>query len=75
MLCCCFSFACFSEELKIFSILELFKGQFSASKAKKLVTYLDFPEARLQEFKKIHIGNAHIMLMKVLIHWLDSDEE
>ena len=63
------------KELKISNIMGLFQGEFPASNAKNLGTYLDIPLAKIEEFRQNNIGNAEAMLIDVLNYWLKNDKE
>ena len=52
-----------------------FGGEFPASEAKELGTYLDIPRANIQEFRQNNVGNAKGMLIDVLDYWLETDPE
>ena len=55
--------------------MRLFCGEFPASEAKELATYLDVSRANIQEFRENNIGNAKGMLIDVLNYWLETDPE
>ena len=52
-----------------------FGGEFPASGAKELGTYLEVPHAEIQEFRDNNMGNAKGMLIDVLNYWLEMDTE
>ena len=66
---------CIGKNLKCGNIMRLFGGEFPASEAKELGTYLDVPHARIQEFRENNMGNAKGMLIDVLNYWLETDPE
>ena len=55
--------------------MRLFQGEFPASKAKELGTYLDIPEANIHEFRENNVGNVNGMLIDVINYWLKTDSE
>ena len=55
--------------------MRLFRGEFPASEAKELGTYLEVPHAKIQEFRENNKGNAKGMLIDVLEYWLKMDIE
>ena len=55
--------------------MRLFQGEFPASKAKELGTYLEVPCASIQEFGQNNMSNAKGMLIDVLNYWLERDLE
>ena len=66
---------CIGKNLKCGNIMRLFGGEFPASEAKELGTYLDVPHAKIQEFRENNMGNAKEMLIDVLNYWLETDPE
>ena len=55
--------------------MQLFRGEFPASKAKELGTYLEVPDANIQEFRENNMVNVNGMLIDVLNYWLKTDPE
>ena len=55
--------------------MRLFRGEFPASEAKELGTYLDVPRTILQEFRQNNMGDAKGVLIDVLNYWLETDPE
>ena len=65
----------FEGDLKCPAILRLFQGEFPANKAKELGTYLEVPDASIQEFRQNNMNYAKGMLIDVLNYWLKTDPE
>ena len=63
------------SDLTCSKIMRLFRGEFPASKAKELGTYLDIPCANMQEFRQNNVGDAKGMLIDILDYWLETDPE
>ena len=63
------------SDLTCSKIIQLFQGEFPASEAKELGTYLNIPYAITQEFRINNMGNAKGMLIDVLNYWLENDPE
>ena len=57
------------------NIMRRFGGEFPASEAKELGTYLEVPHAKTQEFRENNMGKAKGMLIDVLNYWLETDAE
>ena len=55
--------------------MQLFYGEFPASKAKQIGTYLDVPDAFIQDFRRHNIGDAEGMLIDILNYWLKAGTE
>ena len=55
--------------------MRLFRGEFPASKAKELGTYLEVPDTSMQEFRTNNTGDSKGMLIDVLNYWLKTDPE
>ena len=55
--------------------MRLFQGEFPASEAKELGTYLDVPRATIQEFRQNNMGDAKGMLIDILDYWLERVPE
>ena len=65
----------FEGDLTCRAIMQLFRGEFPASEAKELGTYLEVPDAIIKEFRENNIGNVNGMLIDVLNYWLKVDPE
>jgi len=59
--------------LKCSNIMRVFHGEFPSSEAKKLGTFLDISNTKLQEFKKNNLGDVEGMMLDVLNYWLETD--
>ena len=55
--------------------MRLFRGKFPARKAKELGTYLEVPDANIQDFRENNIVDVNGMLIDVLNYWLKTDPE
>ena len=53
----------------------LFHEEFPSSKAAELGTYLELPQAKLQEFSYDHNRDCNGEMLAVLNYWLESGKE
>ena len=72
-MCACFYLPV--KDLKMSKIMQLFRGNFPCSEARKLGTFLDLSYTKLQDLSHNHTGNVDGLMMDVLSYWLETDPE